>query len=258
MNALLHPLEQKLNGIKHQLFPLRRHVITSEQPAVIQAYATLLAAILRGQPSISAEQDMLFRRLLHAMDLDGQQAQLLANGGQLSNKELLDCIELIQQSDKKNALMLDILILLRINNHLSTQDLSLVSELAAALSIHEKKFRIINYWLNEILGINEGTSSFEPQIRKHKAPSKPQVTNSFLSSFTQSSITTTTKTKKLDKEFIVSGEVIIDSTNIELREYAKTSGVVLTNNPEYIYIVSFPHTFSTWIDLIDFDKFTHW
>ncbi|QSV17606.1 hypothetical protein [Photobacterium ganghwense] len=246
MNAPLHPLEQKLNSIKHQLFPLRQHAVTSDNPAVIEAYSTLLAAILRGQPSISPEQDMVFRRLLQSMNLDGQQAQLLAKGGQLSAKELLECIELVKQSDKKNALVLDALILLRINRHLSKPELSLISELSAALSIHEQNFKMVQFWLIEILGINKSTSNYEPVIRKYERPSE----------WVSGLLSIRCEITKLDKDYIERGEVIIDSTKTEFREYAKTSGIVLTSNPKFIYIIAFPRTFSTWIDFIDFSKLT--
>ncbi|OYD25732.1 hypothetical protein [Oceanimonas baumannii] len=242
MNAPAHPLEQKLNSIKHQLFPLRQHVITSESPAVIEAYATLLAAILRGQPGISAEQDMLFRRLLHSMNLDGQQAQLLSKGGQLSSEELLECIELVKQSGRADAFLLDALIILRVSRPLAPQDLSMLSELTALFCINETKIKSATFWLHNILKLKTIKLDFKPRIKKHKRPS-----NHWSRKFNSWNI------KKENKSFIERDEQIIESIHKENFANSKISGIFIKNQPDRVFVVSYPKNMLTWVDFIDFE-----
>ncbi len=137
------------------LNPLNEHVIAEQGEHLRSQYALLLASVLTAQPSVSESQTRLFRLLLDALRLGDIRAQLFEQAQELTPELLLEAVRLVREEKFARFLVLDALVLLRIEAQLSDELVSLVSELSSALNLGEQDIKSNALMASRILGLTQ-------------------------------------------------------------------------------------------------------
>lgn len=259
MHASTNLLTNQLNTIKHKFFPLGRHAIANDGESVRHSYATLLAAILHSQHSISREQEMLYRRLLDSIDLAQHQEAMLLAGHQLEKEDLKEILIQIKISNKADAFIFDAMVLTRINKSITAETHQLLSEISELLSLRRKNIEPLLLWIN-ILLFNKNMS----KITTYKITNKTN-RGGYWPKFLK------LEYHSYKKRILVKNKVFIkENENMYIKEdingggiyvKAKSSGLVILkeekNKDEFkteFYIINFPENLSAWMNFIDFDQ----
>lgn len=136
------------------LHPLPEHAAAAQAEHLRQHYALLLAAVLTSQPTVSEPQTRLLRLLLDALKLGDIRGSLFEQARELTPEPLLEAARLIREAGFAHHLVVDTLVLLRIDAPLSDESARLVGELAAFLGLDETGLATRAGDVSEILGLN--------------------------------------------------------------------------------------------------------
>lgn len=137
-----------------RLHPLPVHAAATQSEHLRRHYALLLAAVLTAQPAISEPQTRLLRLLLDALKLGDIRGQLFEEARKLEPAPLLEAARLIREAGFAHHLIVDVLVLLRLDAPLDDEAARLVGELAAFLGLNETKLAMRAADAAEILGLN--------------------------------------------------------------------------------------------------------
>ncbi len=132
---LLHTLTQAADEEQLRLRPLPEHAAAAQKEHLRQHYALLLAALLSAQPMISEPQTRLLRLLLDALKLGDIRASLFEQARALTPESLVEAARLIRKAGYAQHLVVDALVLLRLDAQLTDEAAGMVGELGAFLGL---------------------------------------------------------------------------------------------------------------------------
>lgn len=138
-----------------RLQPLPEHACATQPEHLRRHYALLLAAVLTAQPAVSEPQTRLLRLLLDSLKLGDIRGQLFDQARELEPEALLEAARLIREAGFAHHLVVDVLVLLRIDAQLTNEAARLAGELAAFLDLDEADLATRAEDASEILGLNE-------------------------------------------------------------------------------------------------------
>ena len=154
-SPLLDLLRRAADAEQLRLQPLPEHAASEEEEHLRQHYALLLAALLTAQPQVSEPQSRLFMLLLDALQLGDRRATLFEQARELAPDTLLEAARLIREQDYAEELLVDALVLLRLEAPLSDETAQLLGELAAFLGLGEATVQRRSQHAAQILGLGE-------------------------------------------------------------------------------------------------------
>ena len=163
-SPLLDLLRRAADAEQVRLQPLPAHAASEEEEHLRQHYALVLAALLTAQPQVSEPQSRLFMLLLDALQLGDQRAPLFEQARELAPDTLLEAARLIREQDYAEELLVDALVLLRLDAPLSHETVQLLGELAAFLGLADDTVQRRSLHAAQILGLGENSNE---QLAKH-------------------------------------------------------------------------------------------
>ena len=163
-SPLLDLLRRAADAEQVRLQPLPAHAASEEEEHLRQHYALVLAALLTAQPQVSEPQSRLFMLLLDALQLGDQRAPLFEQARELAPDTLLEAARLIREQDYAEELLVDALVLLRLDAPLSDETVQLLGELAAFLGLADDTVQRRSLHAAQILGLGENSNE---QLAKH-------------------------------------------------------------------------------------------
>lgn len=152
---LLDILTRAADAEQLRLHPLPEHAAAQQEEHLRRHYALLLAALLTAQPQVSETQSRLLLLLLDALQLGDQRATLFEEARALEPDTLLEAARLIRGAGFAEHLLLDALVLLRLDLPLSDDSVRLLGELAAFLDIDAAQTQVRAKDAAAILGLGE-------------------------------------------------------------------------------------------------------
>lgn len=157
-SPLLDLLRRAADAEQLRLQPLPEHAAFEEEEHLRQHYALVLAAILTAQPQVSEPQSRLFMLLLDALQLGDQRATMFEQARELAPDTLLEAARLVREQEYAEELLVDALVLLRLDAPLSDETAQLVGELAAFLGLADDAVQRRSLHAAQILGIGENSN----------------------------------------------------------------------------------------------------
>ena len=149
----LQRLLREADALKPEFFPLRAHYAASCDQHTRETYATLLAALLLSDGTISAAESRLFGMLLTALELGHIQVRLFEQAHTLSQNSLREFFRLVKTEELAQCFVLDALILCRLDGPLSEGQSKLLSELVEFLQLAEDDLPVLTFWASKVLGL---------------------------------------------------------------------------------------------------------
>ena len=159
---LLQTLTQAADAEQVQLQALPPHAAASHDEHLRQHYALLLAALLCAQPQVSESQSRLLLLLLDALRLGDQRGALFAQARALEPEPLLEAARLLRTAGLGPHLLLDALVLLRLDAPLAPDAVSLIGELAHFLGLEPEHIATHAAHAADLLGLHGRTSLLAP------------------------------------------------------------------------------------------------
>ena len=120
------------------LKPLPAHGAAEHDEHTRERYAWLLAALLAQQESVSETQSRLFYLLLAALKLGDCRAALFEAAREFDKSDLVEAARLVREAGIGAALVLDAMVLLRLDQPLTEEQARMLADLAALLKLEEK------------------------------------------------------------------------------------------------------------------------
>lgn len=151
---LLDTLTRAADEEQLRLRPLPDHAAATQAEHLRRHYALLLAAVLTAQPTISEPQTRLLRLLLDALKLGDIRGTLFEQARELTPEPLLEAARLIREAGFAHHLVIDALVLLRLDAPLGDETARLAGELAAFFGLDESQLAMRALDVSEILGLN--------------------------------------------------------------------------------------------------------
>lgn len=151
---LLNMLALAADEEQLRLHPLPEHAAASQGKHLCQHYAMLLASVLTAQSAVSETQTRLLRLLLDALKLGDIRALLFEQARELSPHLLIEAASLVREAGFAQHLVLDALVLLRLDAPLNEEVTRLAGELASFLGLDEGQLATRAKDAAEILGLN--------------------------------------------------------------------------------------------------------
>lgn len=151
---LLDTLTRAADEEQLRLRALPDHAAATQAEHLRRHYALLLAAVLTAQPTVSEPQTRLLRLLLDALKLGDIRGTLFEQARELTPEPLLEAARLIREAGFAHHLLLDALVLLRLDAPLSDEAARLAGELAAFFGLDENQLATRATDVSEILGLN--------------------------------------------------------------------------------------------------------
>lgn len=151
---LLNTLTIAADEEQLRLRPLPVHAAATQEEHLRRHYALLLAAVLTSQPAVSEPQTRLLRLLLDALKLGDIRGPLFEQARELTPEPLIEAARLIREAGFAHHLVLDVLVLLRLDAPLGNEATRLAGELAAFLGLDEAELATRARDAFDILGLN--------------------------------------------------------------------------------------------------------
>lgn len=159
---LLDTLTRAADEEQLRLKPLPEHAAATQEEHLRRHYALLLAAVLTAQPTISEPQTRLLRLLLDALKLGDIRGPLFEQTRELEPETLLEAARLIREAGFAHHLVVDALVLLRLDARLGDEAARLAGELATFLGLDEAELATRAKDAADILGLNAGHEKIAP------------------------------------------------------------------------------------------------
>lgn len=150
---LLNTLTTGADEEQLRLHPLPEHAIASQNEHLRSHYALLLAAVLTAQQVVSEPQTRLLRLLLDSLKLGDIRGQLFDQARELEPEALLEAVRLIREAGFAHHLVVDALVLLRLDAPLNDEAARLAGELANFLGLDESALVMRAMDASDILGL---------------------------------------------------------------------------------------------------------
>lgn len=138
-----------------RLQPLPSHAIAEEEEHLRRHYALVLAALLTAQEQVSETQSRLLVLLLDSLGLGDIRAELFDSARNLEPDTLLEAARLIREANWQEELLVDALILMRLDAPLNADTIKLVGELAAFLGLDAELVELRANHAAQILGLGD-------------------------------------------------------------------------------------------------------
>lgn len=155
LNTLIHAADEEQLSLR----PLPEHAAAGQEEHLRRHYALLLAAVLTAQPAVSEPQTRLLRLLLDALKLGDIRGPLFEQARELLPDQLLEAARLIRDAGFAHHLVVDVLVLLRLDAPLGDEVTRVAGELAAFLGLDESALAKRARDAVEILGLNSPTGT---------------------------------------------------------------------------------------------------
>lgn len=159
---LLNTLTTAADEEQLRLHPLPVHAIAPQNEHLRRHYALLLAAVLTAQPVVSEPQTRLLRLLLDALKLGDIRGQLFDQARELAPEGLLEAARLIREAGFAHHLVVDVLVLLRLDAPLNDEAARLAGELANFLGLDEATLVMRATDASDILGLGATEAAHSP------------------------------------------------------------------------------------------------
>lgn len=155
LNTLIGAADEEQLSLR----PLPEHAASGQEEHLRRHYALLLAAVLTAQPAVSELQTRLLRLLLDALKLGDIRGPLFEQARELLPDQLLEAARLIREAGFAHHLVVDVLVLLRLDAPLGDEVMRVAGELASFLGLDEIALaqRVAN--AVDILGLNSPTGT---------------------------------------------------------------------------------------------------
>lgn len=141
-----------------RLQPLPSHAIAEEEEHLRRHYTLVLAALLTAQEQVSETQSRLLVLLLDSLGLGDIRAELFDIARNLEPDTLLEAARLIREANWQEELLVDALILMRLDAPLNAETVKLVGELAAFLGLDAEQVELRANHASQILGLGDTAS----------------------------------------------------------------------------------------------------
>ena len=151
---LLDTLTRAADEEQLRLRPLPEHAAATQAEHLRRHYALLLAAVLTAQPTVSEPQTRLLRLLLDSLKLGDIRGPLFEQARKLTPEPLLEAARLIREAGFARHLVLDSMVLLRLEAPLGDDTVRLVGELACFLDLSESELAWRAHDAADILGLH--------------------------------------------------------------------------------------------------------
>lgn len=173
---LLDTLTRAADEEQLRLHPLPEHATAKQKEHLRRHYALLLAAVLTSQPAVSEPQTRLLRLLLDALKLGDIRGPLFEQARELTPETLLEAARLIREAGFAHHLLVDVLVLLRLDAPLGDEAARLVGELAAFLDLDEDALATRARDASAILGLqtnNAATAAAKDKAKNEEEKESP-------------------------------------------------------------------------------------
>jgi hypothetical protein len=141
-----------------KLKPLPKHLIASQPELLRLHYALLLTALLSAQETISETQTRLTSLLLDALLLGDIRGALFEQARDLDEETPIKAARLIRDAGLARHLLVDALILLRLDAPLDDEIAGLINEFASFLDVDAEALRTCSKGAAAILGLSASRS----------------------------------------------------------------------------------------------------
>lgn len=155
---LLDTMKRAADDEQLKLKPLPKHIIATFPEHLRQNYALLLAALLCAQPSISETQTRLTCLLLDALELGDIRGTLFEQARKLDEATPVKAARLIRDAGLARHLLVDALVLLRLDTPLDDEIAELISEFASFLDVDSEDLKTCAKGAAAILGLEPSRS----------------------------------------------------------------------------------------------------
>lgn len=142
-----------------KLKPLPIHIIATLPEHLRLHYALLLAALLSAQNAISETQTRLICLLLEALQLGDIRGSLFEQARELDEETPVNAARLIREAGLARFLLMDALIVLRLDAPIDDEIAELISEFASFLDVDAESLSMCSKGAAAILGLSTRTSS---------------------------------------------------------------------------------------------------
>lgn len=136
-----------------KLKPLPEHILAPQPEYLRLHYALLLTAMLSAQMSISETQTRLTCLLLDSMELGDIRAALFEQARELDEETLISVARLVRDEGLARHLLVDALILLRLDEPINDEITGLINEFASFLDVDTENLGACSQVAAKILGI---------------------------------------------------------------------------------------------------------
>jgi hypothetical protein len=179
---LLDTMKRAADDEQLKLKPLPKHIIATQPELLRQNYALLLAALLSAQPCISETQARLTCLLLDALELGDIRGALFEQARELDEETPVKAARLIRDAGMAQHLLVDALVLLRLDTPLDDEIAGLIGEFASFLDVDIENLKTCSKGAAAILGLDNSRSVVAtkrwpgafPFIGKPIAPNPPK------------------------------------------------------------------------------------
>ena len=155
---LLDTMKRAADDEQLKLKPLPKHIIATLPEHLRQNYALLLAALLSAQPSIRETQARLTCLLLDALELGDIRGTLFEQARELDEETPVKAARLIRDAGLARHLLVDALVLLRLDTPLNDEIAGLISEFASFLDVDIEDLKTCSKGAAAILGLDTSRS----------------------------------------------------------------------------------------------------
>lgn len=180
---LLDTLTRAADEEQLQLQPLPIHAAAAQPEHLRRHYALLLAAVLTAQPAVSEAQSRLLRLLLDALQLGDIRGALFDQARELAPEPLLEAARVIREAGFAAHLLLDVLVLLRLDAPLDDESVRLVGELAAFLGLDSEEVAIRARDTAQILGLEQESNFLKKTTNETESSNNHQENLNIISQF---------------------------------------------------------------------------
>lgn len=152
---LLSTLRAASDEEQLRLQPLPRHAAARQDEHLRRHYALMLAAVLTSRAAVSEHQTRLLRLLLDSLQLGDIRAELFEQTRSITDDALKEALRLIRDAELASHLMVDALVLLRLDTPLDDEATQLATELAAFLGLDNPGLEQAVAAASAVLGVTE-------------------------------------------------------------------------------------------------------
>ncbi len=173
---LFETLKRAADAERVRLNPLPTHALAQADEHLRRQYALALTAALSAQETVSATQSRLLLLLLESLALGDQRAALFETvRGWDEEAALTQALQAVRQADAAHSLVVDVLVLLRIDAPLTEPLSALVADMADFLGVNAPTLTERASHAAAILGLGaEPTDTMAAILSEHWPARLPQ------------------------------------------------------------------------------------
>jgi hypothetical protein len=161
---LFHTLKHAADLEQLRLNPLPDHAFSQAEDHLRRQYGQVLAAVLSAQDAVSESQSRLLLLLLESLKVGDARAAFFEAVREWDEAALTEALRLLREAKAADPLLVDALVLLRIEAPIPEPMAQLVTEMARFLGVTETDLRFLADHAKTVLGLGRrGCASCRPQ-----------------------------------------------------------------------------------------------